>query len=150
MTLLHEGKIPRFTVDAILLFQRSYVRGNTNFTRTALQYELSPFPLRLFGKHGFIRKTLKSELYKVFKIMNIQNPVEFIDHHIIDGGCLLHEVSWPHGYMKIFDIYLGYIKSNFGTNAFIVFDGYSNANICVKSYERYRRKEKKYGCRFRF
>lgn len=145
---VHIGDEEYVAVDASLLFQRIsiVIRGNTDLTRTALRYELSPCPLSLFDKHGFMRKTPKSELYKVFKSINIQNPVEFINHHIpvIDGGWLLHQVSWPHGYkyVQIFDIYLRYIKSHFGTNAFIVFDGYDKDNIGVKSYERFRRKEK--------
>lgn len=133
-------------VDSYLLIQRISVffHGNVEETRNALKYELSPFPLSLFDEHGFMRKTAKSELYNVFQPY-IQSPAIISGSiFVIDGGWLLHSYVWPHGkkYLDLCNLYYSYIIKNFGSNVTVVFDGYSRETIGIKSYERYRRKEK--------
>lgn len=63
---------------------------------------------------------------------------------VIDGGFLLHNVSWPHGasFGVICEVYHSHIIRKYGENACVVFDGYSNEHIGIKSYERYRRRQR--------
>ncbi|XP_045475385.1 uncharacterized protein LOC123686399 isoform X2 [Harmonia axyridis] len=135
-------------VDSFLLIQRISVffHGNVEETRNALKYELSPFPLSLFDEHGLMRKTPKSELYNVFQPY-IQSPALISGSgsiFVIDGGWLLHSYVWPHGkkYSDICNLYYSYLIKHFGSNVTVIFDGYSKETIGIKSYERYRRKEK--------
>lgn len=134
------------TVDTLLLFQWISVlfQGNTELTRNALTYELSPFPLSLFDEQGLMRKTPKSQLYKMFRPFIQSESLLSSCTYVVDGGWLLHSVLWPHSktYGDIFHVYMSYVVKHFGTNATIIFNGYNNELIGVKSYERYRRREK--------
>ena len=136
-------------IDSTLLFQRIFASfdGNTDEVKEALAYELSPYPLSLLDERGYMRKTTKSELYKVMK-ETPKSELCLLMHclYVVDGGWLLHRVGWPHGqtYGQIFHLYYNYVVQCFGLNATVVFDGYSNEIIGVKSYERYRRREKNY------
>lgn len=67
--------------------------------------------------------------------------------YVVDGGWLLHKVFWPHEetYLQIFSIYHTFLLTYFGADAIVVFDGYNNELIGMKSYKRYRRKEKNVG-----
>lgn len=127
---IHSSNEDYITVDSSLLFQRISVifQGNTEQTRNALSYELSPFPLSLFDELGYMRKTAKSELYKIFKPCLQSNSLLQSFTYVIDGGWLLHQVVWPHSktYSDIFEIYKLYIIKHFGENATVVFDGYNN------------------------
>nr|CAH7764460.1 unnamed protein product [Callosobruchus chinensis] len=134
-------------VDTNLLFQRicMFFHGNEQETRNALSYELSPFPPSLFDEEGYMRKSSKSELFKLFKAYPESDlqPKDF--YNVIDGGWLLHKVVWPHGktYSEVFEIYFKFIKNKFGSASQVVFDGYSIESMnSTKSYERHRRKER--------
>ncbi|CAH2085135.1 unnamed protein product [Euphydryas editha] len=134
------------SVDTFLLIQRisAFFHGNEKLTRKALSYELSPFPLSLFDEHGLMRKTAKSELYKIFEPC-LQSPALTLNSiYVIDGGWLLHHVVWPHGkkYIEILHNYYTFIVKNFGLQATVIFDGYTRETTGTKSYERYRRKQK--------
>lgn len=133
-------------VDSFLLIQRISVffHGNVEETRNALKYELSPYPLSLFDEQGLMRKTAKSELYNIFQPFLQSLSIITGSIFVIDGGWLLHSVVWPHGkkYSDICNIYYSYIIKHFGSKVTVIFDGYSREIIGIKSYERYRRKEK--------
>ncbi|KAL7289552.1 hypothetical protein TKK_0016524 [Trichogramma kaykai] len=140
----HLENEPFINVDPQILFQRIAVtfQGNEKLTREALAYELSPFPLSIFDENGLMRKSTKSELYKLFS-SHPQEIVSAINYHVIDGGWLLHKYVWPHSktYSGICEGYKNYILNSFGENVMVVFDGYNSEIIGTKSYERYRRKE---------
>lgn len=91
-----------------------------------------------------MRKTTKSELYNQFTTSLYSEALYWSFTFVVDGGFLLHQVSWPHGctYGGICNIYLKYIQKHFGSSVYVVFDGYNNELLGVKSYERYRRREK--------
>nr|CAI5866755.1 unnamed protein product [Callosobruchus analis] len=134
-------------VDTNLLFQRicMFFHGNEKETRNALSYELSPFPPSLFDEDGYMRKSPKSELFKLFKAYPESDlqPKDF--YNVIDGGWLLHKVVWPHGktYSDVFEIHFRFIKNRFGSSSQVVFDGYSIESMnSTKSYERIRRKKR--------
>ncbi|CAH1993818.1 unnamed protein product [Acanthoscelides obtectus] len=63
-------------------------------------------------------------------------------HVDLDGGWLLHSLVWPHA---IFDMYKNFLVQRFGRSVIIVFDGYEDEHIGVKSYERDRRQERNCG-----
>lgn len=148
---MHIGGSSRIKIDSTQLFHRISVKykGDVSKRQNAFEYELAPMPLALFDENGFMRKTAKSELYKVFKMYQPYRDFSldtFMSNftYVIDGGFLLHYVGWPHGqtYGDIFELYRSYIVSRYGGNAWVIFDGYSDEFIGVKSYERYRRNEK--------
>ncbi|XP_031788953.1 uncharacterized protein LOC116417917 isoform X1 [Nasonia vitripennis] len=137
------------TIDIYLLFQRICVifNGDAEKTREAFYYELTPYPLSLFNEKGQMRKTQKSKLYPLFKTSNRLLALQTSDIYVIDGGWLLHAVVWPHSqkFKEVFKLYLSYIIKHFGRRVTVVFDGYNNEYIGVKSYERYCRREKNVG-----
>lgn len=95
---IHINNEEFFKIDSSLLFQRISImfHGNDEHTRNALTYELSPIPLSLFDENGLMRKTAKSELYKIFKSSLQSESLLRSFVYIIDGGWLLHHVVWPH------------------------------------------------------
>ena len=94
-----------------------------------------------------MRKSPKSELYKVFNASLCSNALLESFKFVIDGCWLLHNVIWPHSakYIDIFQKYVDEIERRFGNDDAVVFDGYSSEIIGTKSYERFRRKEKRVG-----
>ncbi|CAG9769757.1 unnamed protein product [Ceutorhynchus assimilis] len=107
------------------------------------KYELSPYPLSLF-KDGNLRKGTKSQLLQ--ELDKIYKP-ESMPHsdtvYVIDGGFLLHKVSWqkPASYNDIFLQYVNYVIHNYNKDCVIVFDGYTKEVISTKeSLQRCRSK----------
>ncbi|XP_015189675.1 PREDICTED: uncharacterized protein LOC107073500 [Polistes dominula] len=141
---LNDGK-PYVNIDSHLLFQRISVGigNNTEALKKAMKYELAPSPLSLFDEKGWMRKNRKCDLYTLFKATF---PSQFIQDNctfVVDGGWLLRQVVWSRGktYNEIFGLYLSYIIKFFREDAVVIFDGYRDDIIGVKSYERLRRKE---------
>ncbi|CAH2009827.1 unnamed protein product [Acanthoscelides obtectus] len=137
------------TVDTSLLFQRLSVamRGRKELSKSCFDYEMSPVPLSLFDEKGSMRKTDKSQLYKMFTT-TLSSRAFFDDSQfVVDGGWLLHSLVWPHSktYRAIFDMYKNFLVQRFGRSVIIVFDGYEDEHIGVKSYERDRRQERNCG-----
>lgn len=129
-----------FMVDTNLIFQRllaTFDSKDENLKKNAFSYELSPFPLSIFDNEGFMRKTTKSDLYKILKPASYP-PLLSEFQYVIDGGWLLRKVIWPHSetYNTIFNLYLLYVINNFNDDCVIVFDGYSPQEVGTKSYER--------------
>ena len=59
--------------------------------------------------------------------------------YMVDGGALLHRVCWnlPATYSKIVDQYSSYVERKYGSEVYIVFDGYMSAS--TKDHEHQRR-----------
>lgn len=125
---VHNKTVP---IDPLLLFQRICVIKRTNDElRNYLAYELAPFPVSLFDERG-MWKTKKSVLYDSFKSLTPEQEreIDFTDGiYVIDGGFLLHRVVWHQNetFEAICTSYVNYVINHFGSNCFIVFDGYSN------------------------
>ena len=87
-----------------------------------------------------MRKPDKASLWKIILPEEIQSPNKnFTGTYVIDGGALLHKVTWSKG-MKFKDLaseYSKYIIRNYGL-ACIVFDGYEDA-LSLKSTEHQQR-----------
>lgn len=133
----------KVAINTILLFQRitAVTKNDSQLAVEALNYELAPFPLSLFDEQGMMREPTKSKLYDSFLSQPLTPINVFESKTVIDGGFLLHKVVWPLGetYEDVFELYVKYIVSHYGINSVIVFDGYENNDIGVKSYERLRR-----------
>lgn len=133
-------------INTQILFQKISVllSGNPEITKKALNYELSPVPLSLFDEKGWMRESAKSELYTVFSSAIPDQVLLSVCQFVIDGGWLLRQITWPHGktFLEIFKLYRLYIVKYFRSDAVVIFDGYKNDVIGIKSYERLRRKEK--------
>lgn len=105
-------------------------------------FELAPYPLPLFDDDGMMRKSRKSELYKLFTPIKVDISVNA--DYVVDGGFLLHRVVWNSGeqFSNIINKYVNYVKSNYRSDSItIVFDGYPEdvAEKSIKSAERARR-----------
>lgn len=121
--------------------------------RNAFKYELSPFPMSIFNEKGFMRKNPKSNLDDAIidasKEKSSLGDVSADLDVVSDGGFLLNWYVWPHSqtYRQIMNEYITFLESTYKSQfhskrLYVVFDGYSNECIGVKSYERYRRQEK--------
>jgi len=62
---------------------------------------------------------------------------------VLDGGSLLHKVKWPKvgTYHDTVMCYVRYVRSHFGSQATIVFDGY-NSGSSIKDHEHHCRSTK--------
>uniref|UniRef100_A0A6P7GZZ5 Uncharacterized protein LOC114345123 n=1 Tax=Diabrotica virgifera virgifera TaxID=50390 RepID=A0A6P7GZZ5_DIAVI len=130
-------------IDPNLLFQRMNVVKNTDKQlRQYFQYELAPFPMSLFSE-GLMRKTAKSSIFDLFKIL--KNDIDIAESaFVIDGGMLLHRVRWCQNdvLQDILNKYICYLKNHFGSDITVVFDGYCSNSSSSKSAERLRRSNK--------
>ncbi|KYN11975.1 hypothetical protein ALC57_15868 [Trachymyrmex cornetzi] len=126
-------------VDPLLLFQRICVLKKTDEElKDYLNYELAPYPLALF-EDGKLRKTKKSTFYELFSEISIDLKSLQNIHYVIDGGMLLHRCKWQlnETFKMICDLYVRYLKNNYNSNTYVVFDGYKKDSI--KLAERNRR-----------
>lgn len=107
------------------------------------KFELSPYPLSLF-KDENLRKGTKSQLLQELDKIHIpENTPQTDTVYVIDGGFLLHKVSWqrPATYNEIFLQYVNYVIHNYNRNCVIVFDGYDQEALSTKeSLQRCRSK----------
>jgi hypothetical protein len=130
-------------IDPLILYQRMLFRKDEDLS-DYFKFELAPFPLSLFTNTG-MRKNVKSSLYSEFECIpeqEVQEKLNNVTTHIIDGGHLLHSVRWGsdianHTYQDICNTYLSYIQNNF-ENPVIVFDGYNDSDS-IKTCEQMRR-----------
>ena len=126
-------------INPVLLFNRiNCVMNSSSELETYLAYELTPQPPSLF-LDGLMRKPNKSVLGQIIKSKSqpmSQYPED--SHFVLDGGFLLHVVSWPPNstYDDVIQSYVYYVLRNFGRNCTVVFDGY---NQSTKSSEHQRR-----------
>jgi hypothetical protein len=103
-------------------------------------FELTPQPASLF-KDSSMRKPDKASLGKFISNDAIVTGYNCRPQHVLDGGCLLHKVKWPKvgTYADVLNLYVSYVKFNFGLDAVVVFDGYASS---TKDHEHVRRTAK--------
>ncbi|KAL4702881.1 hypothetical protein ACJJTC_005792 [Scirpophaga incertulas] len=131
------------TLLPALVMTGAYTRSATEL-KNYMNYELAPYPLALF-ENGELRKTKKSTFYELFPELSINLKSLENVHYIIDGGMLLHRCKWQlnESFKMICEHYVRYLKNNYNSNVYVVFDGYKIDSI--KSAERNRR-ALKYKC----
>jgi len=102
-------------------------------------YELTPQPSSLF-KDSMMRKPDKASLGRLLCKESIIDVPNTSTVYVLDGGSLLHRVKWPKEmtYIELIGLYLRYVKSNFGSQVTVVFDGYDNGPS-TKDHEHDRR-----------
>jgi len=95
-----------------------------------LEFEFSKQPTTLFEK-GIMRKNVKSVLAHI-----LQKPVTAAasappgSHFVIDGGYLVHLVSWPKDctHAGVCNSYVDFVLKLYGQNSSVVFDGYTDTS----------------------
>ena len=117
-----------------MLFQRFLVVSQSEELgfNDVLKYELSPYPPSLFEGKYVLRKPDKAQLQEAIRdhATSVENAIlqtiPDTDHHVLDGGSLLHRLKWTEGntYISIADRYASFVLHHYG-KATIVFDGYS-------------------------
>ena len=124
------------TVSPELLFQRFLVlsQGGDLTLQDIMDYELCSYPPALFdAKHAFLKadKPQLAEALRDFVSKSSSNAVitdstPESEHFVLDGGSLLHCLSWKKGitYGEIAEEYANFTISKYGM-ATVVFDGYS-------------------------
>jgi hypothetical protein len=75
-----------------------------------------------------MRKPVKPDLYKGFTKGLTANTLPTSIQFVVDGGYLLHKVRWAKGLSisQILQMHSVHVRSNYGSNAVPVFDGYTN------------------------
>ena len=91
-------------------------------------HELCSYPPILFEIIDVLLTSNKSQLADAIwnQVTDVASPPENV-HHVLDGGALLHRISWPRGesYDVICSRYVTYVINKYGS-ATVVFDGYGN------------------------
>ena len=115
-------------VDPDILFQRLMVASNAIDDRRAFfRFELCSYPSALFDDTLMTRSPQKAVLVNAIWTRlppDIAWPTGEVQH-VLDGGALLHRITWPHGfptYQEICTLYCDYESRNFGP-AIVIFDG---------------------------
>ena len=121
---------PDRTTDCALLFQCFIVVSKTEelSLEDIMVYEISPFPPALFETNNLFRKANKPQLAHVISecanggILDIMPETEC---YVLDGGSLLHRVSWKRGetYGTIAKSYADFTIKHYATPT-VIFDGY--------------------------
>ena len=122
------GIDPRlFFQRMVILFQRDEIEVND-----LIDYEICPYPPNLFDSSSFLRKAEKSQLTKaiviyVKKQCELPASEENVDCYVLDGGSLLHRLSWNKNstYDAISDHYVDFVNKNY-PNAIAIVDGYES------------------------
>ena len=110
--------------------------SRTDKFKEYFQYELPQDSTSLF-KDRFMCESHKSDLKNIF-IENARNFKTYPDSKIVvEGGALLHQVSWNKkcSYSEV--QYCDYLQNNYGL-CIIVFDSYGNG-VSAKDHEHRRR-----------
>ena len=128
-------------IDPTVMFTRMIVVAEREDSlQPFFEYELTTEPMSLF-KEGMMRKPDKPSLRKALIPDSASVSLDKIEKQvtsIIDGGALLHRVSWKKG-SKFSDVgrsYVNFVKTHY-KHPIIVFDGYDDES--TKSHEHLRR-----------
>ncbi|KAK3709221.1 hypothetical protein QZH41_004579 [Actinostola sp. cb2023] len=120
-------------VDPQLLFQRLSVvatGGRFENPQEFFKFEMCSYPPALFDSSLLPRQANKPVLADAMWVKSKEKqtgrPTGDV-HYVVDGGALLHRVSWPRGidYETIFTHYVEYVERKYG-KATVVFDGYED------------------------
>ena len=128
-------------VDPELLFHHLIVSSNGIEDRKVLfRFELCSYPSALFDDTLMPRAPPKAVLPNAIwtcLLPDIAGPTGEVQH-VLDGGALLHRITWPHGfptYQDICALYCDYVSRNFGS-AIVVFDGYRIPSTKYTTHQR--------------
>ena len=128
-------------VDPELLFQRLIVTSNAIDDRKALfRFELCSYPSALSDDTLMPRAPQKAVLANAIWTRlppDIAGPTGEVQH-VLDGGALLHRITWPHGFPTNPErcaLYCDYLWRNFGP-AIVVFDGYRIPSTKYTTHQR--------------
>ena len=129
-------------VDPELLLQHLIVASNAIDDRKALfRFVLCSYSSALFDDTLMPRAPPKAVLANAIWTClppDIAGPTGEVQH-VLDGGALLHRITWPHGfprYQYICALYCDYVSRNFGP-AIVVFYGYRIPSTKYTTHQRH-------------
>ena len=147
-------------VQPELLFQRfMIVSRSMENTESAFKYELCSYPPALFETQFMMRKATKSALADA--IWKWTTPIGVDQEEggsicVLDGGSLLHRVSWTQGvkYEDIAKSYSNFVLKAYGQNGdasdvHVIFDGYISGHT-TKDQTHLRRNKGQVGVAVNF
>ena len=125
---------PDQTIPSDLLLQRFlFVSQTEDITLDeVIEYELNPFPPSVFEAKNLLRKADKPQLAhtlvdhcRIVKRESIKDTKPLTECYVLDGGSLLHRLSWTngHSYGAIAQSYVDFTILHYGLSR-VVFDGY--------------------------
>ena len=125
-------------VDPQLLFQRHIIAWDNSQLEELFQYELctNMYPTALFDSPFMLRQPEKPALADALwaKLTpEAKTQPKGNVQYVLDGGALLHQVSWPRGspnYKVVRDLYRTYVRRKY-RRALVVFDGYNEMSAKV-------------------
>ena len=112
-------------IDQQLLFQRLTV---TERPPRCFQIRAVTYPPALFDSNGMMlpsnKSTLADGLWSEY-MASTSTILPIRPHYVLDGGALLHRISWPKSvtYYEVIDMYCSYVIEKYGSCS-VVFDGY--------------------------
>ncbi len=131
-------------VDPQLLFQRlslMAMNGSCKDPASLFKYELCTHPAALVDRSSLPweanKPALADALWKLVKNDSEAETLPDSVHYVLDGGSLLHRLSWKQGEMfqSVCARYVTYVTTKYG-EATIVFDGYESGpdikDACIR------------------
>ena len=116
-------------IDPQLLFQRLLIVATNEFMelQDLFKYELCSYPAALFETTFVPRQAdkpvLAGALWNEVKLEQLSQPSQPL--YVLDGGALLHRISWKHGttFSDICSCYVHYVTQKYD-RCIVAFDGY--------------------------
>ena len=122
----------RVQVDPQLLFQRLVIACmNSDDLGEIFKHEICSYLAALFDTPFTLRApqkaTLADTVWAQLSADGKSGPTGSVQY-VLDGGALLHRVSWPQQvtYQEVGRLYCQYVPWRYGNQATVVFDGYSS------------------------
>ena len=122
----------RVQVDPQLLFQRLVIACmNSDDLGEIFKHEICSYLAALFDTPSTLRApqkaTLADTVWAQLSADGKSGPTGSVQY-VLDGGVLLHRVSWPQQvtYQEVCRLYCQYVPWRYGNQATVVFDGYSS------------------------
>ena len=136
-------------IDQQLLFQRLILiseRKSSCDVSHLFSHELCIFPPALFDSRGLMlpaqKSALADHLWDNYMATgeNVHQTLPTVVKFVIDGGALLHRLTWQRGvtYKEIISMYGSYLKKKY-SSAIVVFDGYQGGPSTKDTAHRRRK-----------
>ena len=142
LSTLRKGasEVKDVTIQAAKLFNRLviFAQREQNKLEESLKFELSPVPLSLFGEDQRMHTANKALLGQHLKAKSPVLESSTNNVLVVDGGWLLHYVSWPatkkkQSWTSVLNAYVNFVKwlgnrpGHVKEKVVVVFDGYQKS-----------------------
>lgn len=141
-SLLKGVKVGKETVhieNSTLFWRLTTLVEREGNSASYFEFELTATPTSLFTDR-YMRKSAKAALAHALTKGIQYLPATSRGRFVLDGGCLLHRMSWPKKctWRTILGLYSQYIQRHYGNCCVVVFDGYASGPS-TKDHEHLRR-----------